>query len=105
MATTQTETVLEQLNTLAIESSRTFVDAAYLAQRQSAELAKAWLNTLSSTQETQRDIYGRWIRQAQEAQGLWQELVREYVRSGGDTFARVARNGATAARETASKSK
>lgn len=99
MTTNETETVVNQMGNLAVESTQTLVDAAYLAQRQSAQLIQAWLSTLDANQKAQRDIATRLVQQSQEAQNLLQQYVRESVRSSADTFARATQAGINQATE------
>jgi len=99
MNTTETENVVNQMSTLAVESTQTLVDAAYLAQRQSAELIQAWLNTLNTNQQAQREIAARLVQQAQEAQTLLQQYVRESVRGSADTMTRATQAGLNQAGE------
>ena len=100
MSKNQTENVVNQMNDLAVQSTQTLVDAAYLAQRQSAELIQAWLNTLDSNQKAQRDIATRLVKQSQEAQNLLQEYVRESVRSSADTMTNPTQAGLQQATES-----
>ncbi|MBV9280903.1 MAG: hypothetical protein JOZ41_12545 [Chloroflexi bacterium] len=93
MAKDQTDTAVDRMSNLAVESTQTLVDAAYLAQRQSAQLLQAWLNTLDTNQKQQREIATRLVQQAQEAQQLLQQYAQESFRSTVDTFARSAQTG------------
>ncbi len=86
---TKTENVVDRMNTLAVESTQTLVDAAYLAQRQSAQLLQAWLNTLDESQKAQREIAATLVKQAQDAQSLLQEFVRESIQSNVETFTKT----------------
>lgn len=99
MNDTQTENIVKDLNNVAIDTTQTLVDAAYLAQQQSAQLVQAWFNTLSANQQQQREIATRLIQQAQEAQNLLQQYVGQSFRSGVSTFTNVAQNGARNAAE------
>lgn len=90
---TKNETAADRINTLAVEATQTLVDAAYLAQRQSAELLQAWLNTLDAGQKQQREIAARLVQQAQEGQRLLQQYVQESVQTNVDTFTKATQAG------------
>lgn len=98
--TKENDTVVDRMNDLAVESAQTFVDAAYLAQRQSAQLLQAWMNSLDNTQQSQREIAGRLVQQAQEAQNLLQQYVQQSFRTGVDTVTRATQTGFQQASET-----
>jgi hypothetical protein len=89
MTDKQTDTVVDRFNSLAVESTQTLVDAAYLAQRQSAQLLQAWLNTLDASQKSQREIATTLVKQAQEAQRLLQQYVRDSLQSNVETFTKT----------------
>ncbi|GAC1320250.1 MAG: hypothetical protein NVS2B16_08410 [Chloroflexota bacterium] len=93
MDKTQTENVSNRMNDLALESTQTLIDAAYLAQRQSAQLIQAWLNTLDANQQQSRDVAGKLLQQSQEAQKLLQEYVRDTVRTNADAFNQASQAG------------
>jgi BMFP domain-containing protein YqiC len=86
MPTDTKENVTEQMSALAVEATQTFIDAAYLAQRQSAQLLQAWLNTLDAGQKEQREIASQLIKQTKEAQILLQQYVQESSRAGTGVF-------------------
>lgn len=100
MNTNDAQTAANQMNQLAVDATQTLVDAAYLAQRQSAELLQAWLNTLSSNQEEQRQLAAKLVQQSQEAQQLLQRFVQESTRSGISAFNAAAQSGFNTASET-----
>lgn len=83
----------ERMNSLAIDATQTFIDAAYLAQRQSAQLLQAWLNALDAGQQEQRDIASQLIKQSQEAQTLLQQFIQESSQLGADAFTRTTNKG------------
>jgi len=74
------------MNALAVDATQTFIDAAYLAQRQSAQLLQEWLNTLDAGQKEQREIASQLIKQTKEAQELLQQYVQESSRAGAEVF-------------------
>jgi hypothetical protein len=90
---TEKQTVVDQMNRLVAESTQTLVDAAYLAQRQSAELLQAWLNTLGSNQQAQREIAAKLVQQSQEAQKLLQQFVRETAQANVESFTKATQAG------------
>jgi hypothetical protein len=101
MSTNQPESTTDRLNRLAMESTQTLIDAAYLAQRQSADLLRAWLNSLDATQQQQRDIATKLVEQTQEAQHLLRDFVRESTRASLDVATRASQPaGSTAAKGT-----
>lgn len=95
MDDTETENVTKRMNDLALESTQTFIDATYLAQRQSAQLIQAWLNTLDNNQQQSRDVATRLLQQAQEAQSLLQQYVRDTVRANADALGQATQAGFT----------
>ena len=97
---TQTEQVVNRMNDLAVETTQTLVDAAYLAQKQSAQLLQAWLGTLDSSQQAQRDVASRLVKQAQEAQNLLQQFVQQTFQANFDTLNRTAQSGFRQASDT-----
>jgi BMFP domain-containing protein YqiC len=86
MPTDTKSDVTERMNALAVDATQTFIDAAYLAQRQSAQLLQAWLNTLDAGQKEQREIASQLIKQTKEAQELLQQYVQESSRAGAEVF-------------------
>jgi hypothetical protein len=86
MPTDTKENVTERMSALAVDATQTFIDAAYLAQRQSAQLLQAWLNTLDPGQKEQRAIASQLIKQTTEAQDLLQKYVQESSRAGAGVF-------------------
>ncbi|HEX8992097.1 MAG TPA: hypothetical protein VF784_10515 [Anaerolineales bacterium] len=94
MANNTNDNVTERMNALASDVTQTFIDAAYLAQRQSAQLLQAWLQTLDSGQREQREIATQLIKQTQDAQALLRDYVQESSRAGTEAFTKAARTGA-----------
>ncbi|MGI8826376.1 MAG: hypothetical protein ACR2JC_12145 [Chloroflexota bacterium] len=94
MESGRNEDVTNRMNKLATESTQTLIDAAYMAQQQSAQLMQAWLNTLDANQQQRRDIATRLLRQSQEAQQVLQEYVQESMRAGTGAFNQAADAGA-----------
>ena len=92
MTKSPAEEVVNRMSNLAVESTQTLVDAAYLSQQQSAQLLQAWLNTLDATQKTQREIAAKLVKQAQEAQSLLQQFVRESLQSNVETFTKTTKS-------------
>lgn len=99
MTNDTTANMADRMNKLAVETTQTFIDAAYLAQRQSAQLLQAWLNTLDANQQEQRTIAARLIQQAQEAQNLLQQYVQESSRAGAEAFTKATQQGMNAAEQ------
>jgi len=93
MNTNEGEEIRNRMTDLATESTQTFIDAAYLAERQSAQLLEAWMNTLDTSQKQQREIAAKLVRQAQEAQQLLQQYVQESFRAGVDAFTHTTQTG------------
>ncbi len=102
MKTNQGENVADRMTNLAAESTQTLIDAAYLAERQSAQLLEAWLNTLDASQQQQREIAAKLVRQAQEAQQLLQQYVQESFRAGIEAFTQTTQTGFQQARQNVS---
>ncbi len=94
MTNNSNQDVVNQMDTLAQQTTQTLVDAAYLAQRQTAELVQAWLNTLDQNQQQQRDIATQLMQQAQEGQRLLRQFVQETARSSTEAFKNAAQTGA-----------
>src|SRR5579859_3553348 len=91
MSTETKENVTERMSALAVDATQTFIDAAYLAQRQSTQLLQGWLNTLDAGQKEQREIESKLIKQTQEAQNLLQQYVQETSRVGAEAFTRTSK--------------
>jgi hypothetical protein len=91
--------VTNRMNELAVETTQTFIDAAYLAQRQSTELLQAWLRTLDASQQEQREIASKLIRQTQEAQSLLQQFAQQSVQASANAFSTAAQTGLNTASE------
>ena len=99
----------QRLNTLAIESTQTMIDAAHAAQKQNAQLFQSWYETLEKTQHSNRQLAVTLLKQGQEMQQLWFEVFRESLRTATDTAVktadaqmdRMARQANGAKRETA----
>jgi hypothetical protein len=101
MNTNQNEEIRNRMTDLATESTQTFIDAAYLAERQSAQLLEAWMNTLDASQKQQREIAAKLVRQAREAQQLLQQYVQESFRAGVDAFTQTTQTGTQQASRSA----
>lgn len=105
MDTNSTDDTLNRMNKLASDTTQTLVDAAYLAQRQTADLVQAWLNTLDQTQQQQREIATRLVQQAQEAQTLLGQFVQDSARAGTQAFTSAAQTGADTATESMNRAR
>lgn len=92
--------VTDRINKLTVESTQTMLDSVYLAQRQNAALAQSYFSALEANQKTSRDLMGKAMTQAQEAQELWFQLARESYRNGVDTFTSMASFGAKQAADS-----
>lgn len=93
MPTDTTENVTERMSALAVDATQTFIDAAYLAQRQSTQLLQAWLTTLDAGQKEQREIASQLIKQTQEAQTLLQRYMQESSPAGTGVFTKTTQTG------------
>jgi hypothetical protein len=82
--------VNDRINDLAVESAQTALDSAHFIQRQNAAFVQSWFSTVQSNQQTGRELVGRSIKQVQEAQQLWLQLIRESFRTTTETFSGFA---------------
>jgi hypothetical protein len=78
--------IIDRMNDLVAESTKNTLDAAFLAQSQSAQFAQTWLNTLTANQESTRAIATKMVRDAQQAQSLWLQLGQEIVRANTEAW-------------------
>ena len=86
-------TTIDRINTLVRESTETALDSAALVQRQNAELVQSWLGASEAGQKAARDLTLQGLKQTQEAQSLWVELVQESVNVGVDNVSGFDQNG------------
>ena len=77
--------VVDRISALTEESTTLAFDTAAFAQQQNVQLAKAWLDATVAGQKTMKDLTLRALKQTQQAQSLWLDLVEESVQTGIDT--------------------
>ncbi|MBV9282307.1 MAG: hypothetical protein JOZ41_19675 [Chloroflexi bacterium] len=90
----------DRMNELVVEAAQTLMDAAYLTQRQNAQLFQAWIDVLDANRKAQREVTVSLIRQGQEGQVLLQRLAQEWFRAGVESVAQTADAAFTRARES-----
>lgn len=103
MTTNDTENVVNQMNDLAVQTTQTLVDAAYLAQQQSGQLIQAWLDTLGTGQKQQREIATQLVKQTQEAQSLLGQYVQQSIRNTAGAYTNAAQTGFQTVSETVNR--
>lgn len=67
--------IVNQLNTLAVQSAQTVADAALLAQKQNVQALQAIVTTIEANQQTAGRLTARLVEQTREAQQLWLSLL------------------------------
>lgn len=83
--------VAEKISTLTEESTALAFDTAAFVQQQNVQVAKTWLDATVAGQQTIKDLTLRAIKQTQQAQSLWLDLVQDSVRTGVDTATAVGK--------------
>lgn len=82
-------TAKDRINDLAVETTQTLLDSAYLAQKQNAQLVNSWLSVLEANHKETRNLVAQLMRQTQEAQSLWVRYTQDAFRTNVETFTRT----------------
>ena len=93
----------ERFVDLTVQTTQTFLDGVYLAQKQQAQIVKGWFDTFEANQQANRDLLGRFVRQGYETQTLWLQYTQDSFRRIGDRFVETAGAGLKEAGEQVDK--
>jgi hypothetical protein len=93
----------ERFADLTAQTTQTFLDGVYLAQRQQAQIVKSWFETVEANQPAHRDLVGRFVQHGYEMQNLWLRYSQDSFRRISDRFVETAGAGLKEAGEQLDK--